>query len=277
MLRAIVLKLRTEVGVDLPRTQGHQAHALFLRLIDAADPELARRLHDPQLRKPFTVSGIEALASRGKQGGHMAAGTQVWLRITLLDDELFGPLMARFLRPGGAPLRLGGALLQVEEVIGTAERHPLAGCSDFGELLARAGRERAADLHFISPTAFSLGQGEGGKRMSVLPEPVLVFHSLLRKWNQFAAPDLALDPAFRRLVEEGCIITGHELRTAMFQFPRHLQVGFMGRCRFALSADAEQLRIFNALADFAQYAGVGYKTTMGMGQVRRVCAGRREA
>jgi CRISPR-associated endoribonuclease Cas6 len=72
-------------------------------------------------------------------------------------------------------------------------------------------------------------------------------------------------------VEEHSVIAQHELCTAMFQFPRHLQIGFVGRCRFATPiGDAERLQMLNALADFALYAGVGYKTTMGMGQVRRL-------
>ena len=272
MLHALVLKLRSESAAEIPQTHGHQAHALFLRLIEAADPDLARRLHDPRTRKPFTVSSVQLPHQPSGRQTRVAPVALLWLRVTLLDDELFGPFMARFLRPGAPALRLGSATLRVEEVLGTPEGHPLAGCTDFASLLAGAGREREIQLHFSSPTAFSLGQApEGKKRMGVLPEPPLVFDSLLRKWNQFAPPDLALDPALRRTVEEHSVIAQHELCTAMFQFPRHLQIGFVGRCRFATPIDdAGRLQMLNALADFALYAGVGYKTTMGMGQVRRL-------
>jgi CRISPR-associated endoribonuclease Cas6 len=209
----------------------------------------------------------------------MAPGTPIWLRVTLLDDALFGPFMARFLRPRAPALRLGASELLVEEVIGTAEGSPLAGYTDFAQLLARAGSSREIDLHFASPTAFSLGRLPGGKkRMGLLPEPELIFDSLLRKWNQFAAADLAHDPDLRKLVAESCMPAQYQIQTAMFQFPRYLQVGFVGRCRFqVLCEDAGYLRILNALADFALYGGVGYKTTMGMGQVRRLGGGRSDS
>ena len=276
MLHALVLKLRAEETAGLPRTHGHQAHALFLRLVQAADPDLSRQLHDLQTRKPFTVSALRMPAGSQARTDQVGPAQAVWLRVTLLDDALFGPFMARFLRPGTPPLRLGSASLQVEEVIGTPDRHPAAGYSTFGELLAGSGRAHEIRLHFASPTAFSLGQTPGGKkRMSVLPEPVLVFDSLLRKWNQFAPPDLALDPALRRIVEEHAVVAQHEVCTTMFQFPRHLQVGFVGRCLFDMpKGEDEHLRALNALADFASYAGVGYKTTMGMGQVQRTGIGR---
>lgn len=271
MLHALVLKLRAEQAAELPRTHGHQAHAFFLRMVQAADPALAEQLHDPQTRKPFTVSSLQAPTRQHPNAVRVGAGAAVWLRVTLLDDALFGPFMARFLRPETPPLRLGPATLHVEEVVGTREGHTLAGYSDFSTLLSQAGADREIQLHFSSPTAFSLGQAPGGKkRMCVLPEPALVFDSLLRKWNQLAPADLALDPALRQTVEEHTVIAQHELCTAMFQFPRHLQVGFTGRCRFVTPiGDTEQLRALNALADFAMYAGVGYKTTMGMGQTWR--------
>jgi CRISPR-associated endoribonuclease Cas6 len=57
----------------------------------------------------------------------------------------------------------------------------------------------------------------------------------------------------------------------MLRFRRSPQVGFVGQVTYGLMAENEAARCqLNALADFAFYAGVGIKTTMGMGQTRRV-------
>jgi CRISPR-associated endoribonuclease Cas6 len=57
----------------------------------------------------------------------------------------------------------------------------------------------------------------------------------------------------------------------MLRFRRSYQIGFTGRVTYGLMADNEIARAqLNALADAALYLGVGYKTTMGMGQTRRI-------
>jgi CRISPR-associated endoribonuclease Cas6 len=62
-----------------------------------------------------------------------------------------------------------------------------------------------------------------------------------------------------------------DVRTHMLAFRRAKQVGFTGRVTYGLMAADEAARCqLNALAKFAFYAGVGIKTTMGMGQCRRV-------
>ncbi|GFP33975.1 hypothetical protein HKBW3S42_02315 [Candidatus Hakubella thermalkaliphila] len=48
-------------------------------------------------------------------------------------------------------------------------------------------------------------------------------------------------------------------------------IGFQGKCKYTvLSNQNEMTRYLNILADFAFFAGLGQKTTMGMGQVRRL-------
>jgi CRISPR-associated endoribonuclease Cas6 len=51
-------------------------------------------------------------------------------------------------------------------------------------------------------------------------------------------------------------------------FPKHKQKGFVGICSYLVRQEAEESAQLTALAEFARYAGVGSKTTMGMGQVR---------
>ena len=81
-----------------------------------------------------------------------------------------------------------------------------------------------------------------------------------------------------RYVEtDGVVIEDYDLRTHQVQFAQHPQRGFVGTCCYQLRGPDEattpdapltvrqQLLL---LAQLAFYCGVGYKTPMGMGQVR---------
>ena len=49
-------------------------------------------------------------------------------------------------------------------------------------------------------------------------------------------------------------------------------IGVVGEISYRILGDIEPIQIkqINALADFALYAGIGRKTTMGMGMLRRI-------
>ena len=105
----------------------------------------------------------------------------------------------------------------------------------------------------------------------VLPQPELVFGSLLRRWN--ALSPVPIHPELRQWFQEALGISEvRRLSTRMLEFGRFREKGFIGEVVFEALGPwtQEALRGLNALADFAFFAGVGHKTTMGMGQVRRV-------
>ncbi len=62
-------------------------------------------------------------------------------------------------------------------------------------------------------------------------------------------------------------VTACKLHHDLLHFPNYVQKGFVGHCTYHLNVDQELAKHLTTLAAFAQYAGVGYKTTMGMGQV----------
>lgn len=270
-LHALVIELHPEGAVELPATHGQHAHALFFRWLAEVDPALAARLHDSGERKPFTVSSLAGAARRpGGPGARLVAAgpAPLRLRLTILDAALFARLRARFLRPGADPgVRIGGARFQVGAVLNTAAASPWAGVATCAELWAAARADATFALEWASPTAFSLG----GRRYGVVPLPELVVYSWWKRWNALAPPTLQFERALVDWAREHLVLSGYALRTAMFDFGRHKQVGFLGRCAYAAVGEplpAERLRAVQALAAFAFYAGTGHKTTMGMGQTR---------
>jgi CRISPR-associated endoribonuclease Cas6 len=273
-LHSIVLKLTPTREARVRATMGHQAHAAFLRTVRESDPALAEVLHAPNLPlRPFTVSPLQG-APRARDGWiQLAPGQEYWLRFTVLYPPIFERFMARFLHGKGRPvIRLGQALLLIKEILTTPGSHPWSGYISWAQLAAEARPEPEITLAFASPTAFGFGQREWGKKVVVLPQPELAFGSLARSWNSLAPLPLQVDwKALGAYVEEHVVVKRlHGLETHMLRFRSAPQVGFVGQVTYGLMADNEAARCqLNGLADLAFYAGVGMKTTMGMGQCRK--------
>ena len=267
MLISTVFKLRPTQDALMPKTLGNAFYAALLQLIDQHDPALAVVLHDNQGPKPFTTSPL--------QGPQMPRGTQVliraneayWLRVTSIDPQLSQVIAAIEAKPP-ATLRLHNGQFDVMQMSSQPQDHPWAGRTPYDALYNAAVRHHSRSrpqvtVQFKSPTAFS-SQG----RTQVLPLPRLVFGSLLQRWNSYAP--FALD---ENLVEEFDLeidILQHDLKTVMLHFRRYqLQLGFVGKCTFGARKGVEDELIWamRLLAFFAVYAGVGTRTTMGMGQV----------
>jgi CRISPR-associated endoribonuclease Cas6 len=278
-LYALVIRLTAARDGRLRATQGHLAHAAFLDMLRQVDAPLAERLHGGGGRKPFTVSALEGFG-RGRDGRlSVAAGQEGWLRVTLLDPRLFAAFIAFFLR--GSPriaLRLEQVEFHVSEVLSTPGSHPLAGYDSLGDLRVRWEETvltRAHDmisLDFRSSTAFSLRGGPGaGRRMHVLPDPPLVFGELAGYWDRLTGDDT--QTAVRDFAAGDVVVSRYELATHMGDYGGgRLQIGFAGRAAFEIlnPAHPDLTRHLNRLADLAFFTGLGSKTTMGMGQVRRM-------
>jgi len=272
-LHALVIRLMAGCSGDLRATQGHLAHAAFLSILNQVDPSIAQAVHDYPKRKPFTLSPLGGFG-RGRDGRlSIIAGQEGWLRVTLLDPHLFQTFIRYFLEGGKPVIQLQRLPFQVSEILNNPESHPLAG---YDSLTALAGRWQTVNvaqdcdigLAFNSPTAFSQ-RGGRFRQMRVLPDPDLLFGELARYWDaltQDNSRDDVMDYA-----REAVVISRHKLETHMYEFRSSKQVGFTGSVVYKLLDKNETTLIahLNRLADLAFYTGVGYKTTMGMGQVMR--------
>jgi len=275
MLYSIVVTLTPTHQTTVRQTMGQQAHAAFLRTVRESDPALAEVLHMPAMPiRPFTVSMLQETPPPRDGRLHLSPEETYWLRFTALYQPIFERFMARFLRGEGRPvIRLGRAVLLIREILATPGSHPWAGYSSWVQIASQAQPEPEITLDFASPTAFGFGQKEWGKKVVVLPESNPVFGSLVRSWNRLAPLPLQMDQkALMAYVEEHVVVKGLVgLETRMLRFRHSPQVGFVGQVTYGLMGENEAARRqLNALADFAFYAGVGMKTTMGMGQTRRV-------
>ena len=277
-------------------TAGKALHGLFLNLVSSVDPDLGTKLHGNEAQKAFSLSPLQLERGSGLRSrpipkkptkphytltyshqNPIEAGQGCWWRVTLLDDRLFGHLSPLWLNLNPRqPWHLGPSDLHIISVLGSAHSdHPWADFASYGELYDRASDSaRSLTLQFCTPMAFRQGRFD-----SALPTPEAVFGSLLRRWNHYS--DRPLDAAIVAAVQPSAF----EVRTVVVTDPRsqfqemgarvnscNQFVGCVGQVRYQVLGpqDPEVVKQLNTLADFAMFGGVGRKTTMGMGIVRRL-------
>jgi CRISPR-associated endoribonuclease Cas6 len=134
------------------------------------------------------------------------------------------------------------------------------------QTLAAALPRKEITMRFASPSAFSMGD----RRFALFPEPILVWDSLMRSWNRYAPEVLRIDKtAMRDFVTRNVTVSDYNLHTTCLYFPKYTLKGFTGICSYSIQGTTDECASqLSALAEFARYSGIGYKTTMGMGQAR---------
>jgi CRISPR-associated endoribonuclease Cas6 len=290
-LTALVLRLRAVRTTYIQQHLGRAVYKLGLDILGCSDPALAQHIHDLVGEKPFTASGL--MRGAGILLGSVAPDEPAWIRFGGLNAPVTRALYA-FHGFAAVWLALGQELLveidrlpwQVEAVGWDGTGH-LPGLFAYQQLIDRHSdaRPRARTrLRFLSATTFH-SQGVN----LPLPLPTLVFGSLATRWTAFThlrlrdLPDDQVD-AF---IAHHLLLSRHAVQSAAYRFKDSLDIGFTGLAQFetarrsphlrkrdpALAAALEAdwpwfARLTELLADFAFYAGVGKKTTAGMGQVR---------
>ncbi|MFN2137305.1 MAG: CRISPR-associated endoribonuclease Cas6 [Candidatus Promineifilaceae bacterium] len=274
-LHALIIRLIAARGCTLRATQGHLAHAAFLDMLHQADAAVAKTVHDMHGRKPFTISPLEGFGHGRKGTIQIKAGQEGWLRVTLLDPTLFHTFIGYFLQGNNRPrIQLSGAPFHISEVLGTNSSHPLAGAASLAHLQAEwaskalSRKDGDITLHFRTPTAFSL-RNMPGRHMYLLPDPALVFGGLAGSWDRLSGDSTY--EGTETAAAQNVAVARYHIKTHAYQYGNSVQIGFTGPVTFKILDQKNEslVRHLNRLADLAFYTGVGYKTTMGMGQVTR--------
>jgi len=270
MLLSWVISLQPTEPVSTPANLGRSAHAWFLDQVRQADPALAEELHQGQAQRPFTVSNLLGGSWRWRGKVTLSPERTYALRVTSFSPELSALLRERVISNLPEALTLDSALLQVTGSTTDPSLHQWAGEDTFEGLVQRhtlAPRvPHRVSLRFASPTLFY-----SADKNVPLPLPDLVFGGLLDKWNAFAP--IQVHPEVRRFAQEYLAVSRYRLETLPVTFGddggRGAVAGCVGTCSYAIQVrDKYWMGLIHLLAAFAFYAGVGRRTTMGLGQVR---------
>ncbi len=305
-LYSLVLKLRPLQPGTLMAFSGEFVHAAFLNWLKATAPDVATWLHEGNKRRLFTCSSLQFPLPEPRM--REAERKNVYLpldlektysiRITLLLGELFPLFHEALMRFNKATARgeklpfmlLGKQVFLLDEVITEPEESSgWADCTSFGKLVdwarsLRLGRVETMELEFASLTTFNRSNKRSqvyGGHQALLPLPQYVFQGLVRRWQDLAPPELegvVQGELIGQYIEnDGMVISDYALRPHQVCFANHPQRGFVGKCEYAVRGPDEKVteeavltvrQQILMLGRLAFYCGVGYKTAMGLGQVR---------
>ena len=188
----------------------------------------------------------------------LEVGETLRWHVTLLGhpaEEALGPVLDTL-----APLRLRKADVLLDPVQTSNETIPEV--DDLFRRAAEGGRRH--ELHFITPTAF---KSRGGYQ--ILPSARLILQSTIKKWNG-CFPECPIedeDGEGMDALADGLRCRGLCLQDAVYRLKGNVVPGFTGALWLDNRLNGFHAQLADALLLFAGYAGVGIKTTLGMGGV----------
>lgn len=238
MITQFVLTLRSVPGHPL---YADSAYRLYAHLLEQLPQEAAHGLHEAGAR------GISQHLQYQK-----TEGVYLWT-VNILDDDV-----KSLLRPVLDGLEQVSIEQQVFPIVSRESRQVT-----LESLLAHGVTTNRATIFFCTPTAFR----QNG-RYAIYPQERLILQSLMLRWNDaFPMCPLRDEDAFNAMLA-GIHIVDYQLRTSRF-FLKGVRIpGFIGHCTLEAKLAPPLLEIWNTLLSFAEYAGIGIKTGIGMGGVR---------
>jgi CRISPR-associated endoribonuclease Cas6 len=271
VLRSIVLELKAVNQLSHSTVaSGNKSQALFLNIIQQIDPALNKRLHDEYGYRPFTTSLLTNspnFKEYSERSFRPHLGQTYYLRITMFDEGQIWDAISTIYINGNIILRLGNLEFIIKRLFSTPVSTPVNHWADFSswEKLVDSSATEHITIRFVSPTAFHMGK----RHFNFYPHPIWVWDSLIRVWNNYAPLDLRVDKiSLRKFITENVKLVDCKLSTVPLLYPVYTetQKGFTGTCTYRLLRLEDLSAQVTYLSKFAYYAGIGYKTTMGMGQ-----------
>lgn len=270
VLLSCVIFLEVKKEALIPPHLGQVLHAFFLDSVQNIDESYSLRLHNPLEIKPFTISPLQGKVEYAENRWRLFPGEKYYFRITSIEPELSHWLVEKWLKSLPEVISLAGTYFHILGWELDHQGHPWAGRSSYEDLydkyISLNTSNNKVGIEFFSPTTFS---SKGNNYP--LPDPEKVFSNLLKKWNHYSPVHLGDD--FMQFIQERVSPSRLQIQTRIIHFKNYKKIGFVGNCFYNVRYRGEEeliLKILKMLGEYTFYAGVGYKTTMGMGQARPV-------
>lgn len=243
---ALSLKPSEELCLS-PNLLGALGPSLQGVLMEHVIPSYAAELH----QLPFNPYSLYCLWDKTE-------GVITW-RINTLTDEAYEQLLKPLLGIDSVTVRSIGATLPV-----TATTKTTIELKSLTDMIHNSADTKAS-LFFLTPTAF-----KSAGAYVFMPTVRLIFQNLLMHYNQVYEGDKEIDQDSIDYMDAHTRITAYNLHSRYYSpmvgasASRKIP-GFMGT--LSLSTDGPQALtgLVQMLLKFGEYAGVGIKTSMGMG------------
>jgi CRISPR-associated endoribonuclease Cas6 len=231
-------------------------YPILLDRISSIAPSLSAEIHNTLLMNAFSLSPV-----MGVRGSDIVENQEVWVRVGLLsnrvEDAFFDTLEKGL---WSKPVQLENFHFAVESVtVGKQDGTIWSGRESYEEILRRSAPENRFGLKIETPMAFKRGDLH-----YPLPDPALIFGNLLRRWNLFSPVKLP-----ENIMCDGVSCARFNLNTEPYALRKGATIlGCRGKLVFLFKGNPDEIILFNALLNYSFYAGIGVKTSQGMGMCR---------
>ena len=234
-------------------------------------PGLADKYHQSHQERPFTVSTIypcQPLPPNKKKDHQMiniSKGEKYWFRISTMTCELC-EIIHEICYQKKRIISIGS--ISFELIQTDHKKHSRAGFATYGDLgkFLEYQPPHIYGLQFLSPTAFHTRN-----QNMVFPLPAFVFPRLLNRWNRFCPDEWHIPEALTQdQIDNWVMVSGYQLQSHALDFgPKGKELTFSGYCEYRTSRNTpiRIKQILHVLLRFSFFAGMGYGTPKGMGQV----------
>jgi CRISPR-associated endoribonuclease Cas6 len=256
--------LQPTTTCTLPSNYTYWLHAWFLDQIRSIDPEISAYLHDNQTEKAFTLSSFLGDTLQSSDADQrtitFSAQSTYQCHITALCDPVCKTLKHWLTHPPSILTLQGGSF----QILNWQIVRP---ATTYEDLWENSAHPTSLNLTFLSPTSFRKQNNH-----MPLPIPENLFHSYLRRWNNFA--HIEFEPEdFLQWINECVVLLRHNIRSSKVQPGKQGSVtGFIGNIQLGFVSKAKQepeyMQLVQALVNSAPYFGTGHKITFGLGQTR---------
>lgn len=264
MLGRITLTVRFLSDASYAGMGGEAVHGFVMSEVAKVNKKYAEELHRMSEVKPFSVSPLFIKDGGARREGgflNVEEGSVAEIIVSSLNQKTTEIFMEVFTESfeGKKALNLGSGRVMIEKVgLKSSEGGEF---STFGSIMKKASTKRTFEFNILTPMSFR------HKGINIpFPLSELVFSSLLRTWNAFSGVKIpvSIRDKFNRVV-----VSKYDLKTEVWRFSTYMITGCKGRVRYVVDDEfiESEVKIINALSIFANFSGIGYKRTMGMGMV----------
>jgi hypothetical protein len=254
----ISLEMYAEKPVVLPFFTGHVARGLLLHFIRLVDPAASGLLHELNVSKPYSVTPLRFRSSHRTGDGYVL-DPQFPCRVgfRFLKDEYSTYLLNFFQKQNSA--LIFDTTFQIASMS--------INCKTYADLETEAQSVDGFTLDFRTPTYLANLNSE---YHCMFPDPVKVFCSLMRCWNQFSDGRRFSKEeyvAYKDWLGKNVGISRYELKTRLEVMRSKKAAGFVGYAAYEVKdKESPWNRATYMLARFAEFANVGGNKTGAFGQ-----------
>ena len=238
----------TEITLQLPEGQRlHQSMGSLLHgaLMEYAGAEFAAAMHRQGVRPFSQFVYYDKAQSR-----------DVW-RIAALNEFAEAELADAFGKmPQNLYLKQKGYVVQLSK----PQKIKAAAYAELAQQFFTAQPPRRAELEFITSTSF-----KAYGVYKIFPDNAYLFRSLLTRWNAFSGGIVLEEENLEQHLADAVRVTGYNLSLMPFSVNGAPIDAFKGRYSLCFTGSEVSTRLAALLLSYAEYAGVGIKTALGMG------------